>query len=90
MKRMAVIIALAFVANSQACAQWPSSTAEYNALMATGKCWGECAYRATMEECISCGLCYHGETKRAYVVNYCHKLQPRCRGLGRQNPNGSC
>jgi len=54
------------------------SRSEYDALMATGKCWGICAYRSSMAECISCGLSYHGIQHKRGVVYYCRKLQPKC------------
>jgi hypothetical protein len=79
MTRLLIALTLAFIATSQAFALG-SGVPEYSALMATGKCWGLCAYRSSMAECISCGLYYHGEGYRTGVENYCRKLQPKCRG----------
>jgi hypothetical protein len=78
MKRLVIALTLTFVATSHALAG--SGVPEYSALMATGKCWGLCAYRSSMAACISCGLSYHGEYWRAAVESYCHKLQPKCGG----------
>jgi hypothetical protein len=78
MTRLIIALTLAFMATSHAFAD--SGVREYSALMATGKCWGLCAYRSSMAACISCGLSYHGEYWRASVENYCRKLQPKCGG----------
>jgi hypothetical protein len=37
---------------------------------ATG--YGCCAERASMADCISCGVCFHGEEKRKTVLLFCH------------------
>lgn len=79
MTRLVIALTLAFIATSHAFAREVSSS-EYHALMAAGKCWGICAYRSSMAECIACGLSYHGEEHRAAVVYYCRKLQPKCAG----------
>jgi hypothetical protein len=79
MTRLVIALTLGLVATSQAFAAG-GGVAEYSALMATGKCWGLCAYRSSMAACISCGLSYHGEYYRAAVENYCRKLQPKCGG----------
>ena len=52
--------------------------AEYFSAMKNGRCWGKCAYLSSMQECISCGLSYHGTENQALVLNYCRKLQPKC------------
>jgi hypothetical protein len=41
---------------------------------ATG--YGCCAERASVADCISCGLCFHGADKKAVVSAFCHKYQP--------------
>jgi len=79
MKRLVIALTLVFIATTDVFALG-SGVPEYSALMATGKCWGLCAYRSSMAECVSCGLSYHGEYWRAAVENYCHKLQPKCGG----------
>jgi len=79
MKRLVIALTLSFIATSHTFGLG-GGVPEYSALMATGKCWGLCAYRSSMTECISCGLSYHGEYWRAAVENYCRKLQPKCGG----------
>ena len=76
MTRLVIVLTLGLVATSQAFAAG-GSVPEYSALMATGKCWGLCAYRSSMAACISCGLSYHGVERKVYVLEYCHKLQPK-------------
>ncbi len=85
MKYIVIALALIFVATGHAFARGQGtssaqevSRSEYNALMATGKCWGKCAYLGSIAECISCGLSYHGIEHKRGVVYYCRKLQPKC------------
>jgi hypothetical protein len=81
MTRLVIALTLGLLANSQAFALFGGGgVPEYSALMATGKCWGLCAYRSSMAGCISCGLSYHGEYWRPQVEDYCRKLQPKCGG----------
>jgi hypothetical protein len=79
MTRGVIALMLAFVATGQAFAAG-GGVPEYSALMATGKCWGLCAYRSSVADCISCGLSYHGEYWRPQVESYCRRLQPKCHG----------
>ena len=37
--------------------------------------YGCCAERASMADCISCGLCFHGVEKRNIVLKFCHTYQ---------------
>jgi hypothetical protein len=76
MMRLVIALTLAFIATS-AFAEGVGQP-DYFSQMATGKCWGKCAYRSSMAECISCGLAYHGIERKAYVIAYCRKLQPKC------------
>jgi predicted membrane channel-forming protein YqfA (hemolysin III family) len=83
MKYIVIAVALIFVATGHALAQHGSghrtgAQEDYFSQMATGKCWGICAYRSSMAECISCGLSYHGIEHKRGVVYYCRKLQPKC------------
>jgi hypothetical protein len=77
MKYLVIALSLAFILTDQAFALTPEQEA-YFLQMATGKCWGKCAYLGSMAECISCGLSYHGVQHKAAVVYYCRKLQPKC------------
>jgi hypothetical protein len=74
-----IALALASIAIGQAVAGSGTATPdEYIARMASGQCWGTCAYKATMKECISCGLTLDGAEHKAAEAYYCHKLQPKC------------
>jgi hypothetical protein len=84
MARSLIVLILTLTATSHAFALG-GGVSEYTPLMATGKCWGLCAYRASMTDCISCGLSYHGEYWRREVEYYCHRLQPKCHGLPPNN-----
>ena len=77
MKYLIIALSLAFILTGQAFALTPEQE-NYFAQMATGQCWGICAYRSSMAECISCGLSYHGIEHKPAVVYYCRKLQPKC------------
>jgi hypothetical protein len=78
MRKLQIAILLTFVVTGAAFAKDERQTnkQQYMSMMATGQCWGQCAYSSSMEGCISCGLLHHS-TKSA-VMHYCHKLQPKC------------
>jgi hypothetical protein len=78
LKRLAISLAiLTSLATSYAFAGEVTGGA-YSSAMKSGQCWGKCAYLSSMQECISCGSSYHGSQNQALVLNYCHKLQPKC------------
>jgi uncharacterized membrane protein len=77
MKTFAIALALVSIVASQAAARTVTRD-EYRAKMSTGQCWGICAYKTTMQECMSCGLALDGPDHKAGEVYYCHKLQPKC------------
>lgn len=92
MKYLIIALSLAFIFTGKAFALTPEEEAyfslkgkaltpeqeDYFSKMETGKCWGICAYRSSMAECISCSLSYHGIQHKPSVVYYCRKLQPKC------------
>jgi hypothetical protein len=80
MKYLLIAVGLIFVAIGHALALGPHNDAvqEYYSQMASGKCWGPCAYLSSIAECISCGLSYHGVGHQRAVIYYCQKLQPKC------------
>lgn len=77
MRCLIIAVSLSFILTGNAYALTPEQK-NYFSQMATGKCWGKCAYMSSMAECISCGLLYHGIEHKRAVVYYCHKLQPKC------------
>jgi hypothetical protein len=77
MNYLVIALLLAFILTGKASALTPEQK-DYFSQMATGQCWGKCAYLGSIAECISCGLSYHGIQHKAGVVYYCRKLQPKC------------
>lgn len=79
MKYMVIALLLIPFVTDQALAGVPGGPGAHRK-EACGPCgtgYGCCAERASMADCISCGLCFHGAEKRNAVVAFCRKYQPR-------------